>query len=113
MDMKYEVTVDPVRMEHMMNTNMRQIILDAEDLDGELELLVVTDGTRLMLCKPTALIECYFEDKKVTIKEKDEYVPYLWTDNEVVNIAFFEGLQTGDMLKEKIKRFGKHLVIRW
>jgi len=111
--MKYELAVDPKDMDGLVNTNMRQIILHNDDVHEVPEVIVITDGMRVMLCKPETVIDCYFEEHKVTIKEGEAFTPYLWSDREVVNIAMYAGLQNGDMLREKIKRYGRHMVIRW
>ncbi len=108
-----EVLVGPDILDGMMNSNVRQVIVHGDALAESPDSLSVTDGVRLVVCKPTEIIEAYFEDKKVTIKEGEEFVPYLWSDREIVNIAMLQGFQTGDMLKDQISLFGRYLVIRW
>lgn len=111
--MKHEVIVGPEAMDGFMNSAINQVIVWEEDVKDAIEVIAVTDGVRMIMCEPNEVIHCYFEEQKVTIEEEGEFVPYLWSDREVVNIAMLQGFQNGEMLKESLNKFGKFLVIRW
>ena len=111
--MNHCIVVEPESMDVFLNSNIRQLIVPQDDVVDRPESLSVTDGARKIRCEPIEIIDCYFEEKKVTIKEGSEYIPYLWSDREVVNIAVMQGYTNGDTLREMIEQYGKYLVIRW
>jgi len=78
-----------------------------------LNKVVLTDGAREIVREPTEIMECYFEPLKVTILEDGVYVPYLWTDQKVINIAVMSGRMNGEALKKDLEMHRRYVVARW
>ena len=114
-NMTIEVDVDPDSMDELINSNTGQIIY--EDRFGHgvsvLDKIHMTDGTRIMTKEPLEVLDCFFEPLKVTIYENGAYVPYLWTDQKVINIAMMSGRMNGELLREDYEMYKRYMVARW
>jgi len=75
--------------------------------------VILTDGAREIVREPSEVMECYFEPLKVTILESGKYVPYLWTDQKMINIAVLSGRMNGEELRRDMQMYQRYVVARW
>ena len=110
----HQVDVEEEVMDSMLDGVVRQAILvdDGHPMESY-DVLVIRDKARQMIRRPTERFYCFFEELKVTIQIGEEFVPFLWTDKEVVDLGMMQGFQNGEMLKEKFVEYGRHVVLRW